>query len=732
MKRAFTNTFGCALAVRFPRAALVVWLAALVIGGINLPSLQFDDDIQRAFASEGGRFAQLTALSEAVGGEVRDIIVLVEANDTLSPDDLASLRDAALELELVDGVAGVASPFSLRFAPHHAHFPGEPVFPVDLLAADGLDRLNAYEQSFAFARTMIDSDRSAVMFAIWVEPAADRIEAIERLEAVRAVLGQALGGGLRFTVTGEDAIAQDMVAALQTDLLVLNAAGSAFAFGVALAIFGGLRWALVAFVPAAASGLMALAIFAIIGLPVTVLNVIVPILVLVLALSDCMHLTLHLRGQSRSLTLKTRLARTIAQIAPANALTSLTTAVAFGAIAISSFEQLDELAVLGAVSVLASYWIGVVGFVVLAPFGDTAGGPSAEGPKWLCVPKFVPWLVFHRSGLVVGVTAATIVAGGWAALSVTPWFPLYQNLPESSQVRRAHRTVEAKFGGYLRLWSELDERPTTQAQWTKMVAVTEALRRALAGSAVVSLSTYAQWLDPSGNPPDADALSDLPPALRAQLWSGGTMRVIAFVPEPMHDRATLERYDRAEQAALAAGADRVVGLPAIFRYEAVAVIGELQKGLVLACLAAGLILAFAHRWPGLVLVLAAPNILPLLVATATLPLISAGQVNPTALLALTVAFGIAVDDSVHFINRFVLERAGGADLEAALNTAIGQTGRVMIATTMLICAGISSALLSDFSTVRLFGTMAIVTFIAALVADLVLLPVLLKHRWFRP
>ncbi|MEM9105742.1 MAG: MMPL family transporter, partial [Pseudomonadota bacterium] len=140
-----------------------------------------------------------------------------------------------------------------------------------------------------------------------------------------------------------------------------------------------------------------------------------------------------------------------------------------------------------------------------------------------------------------------------------------------------------------------------------------------------------------------------------------------------------------------------------------------------------LVIAIAFRWPSLLILLLAPNIIPLAVAAAALHIIDGSHLTPTAVLALTIAFGIAVNDSIHFASRYRLELNHGLDQRTALLTSVSQTGRVMVLTTVLLCVGMLVTQFSVFAPVRLFGQMMMLSFILALVADLVLLPALLKQ-----
>jgi len=147
-----------------------------------------------------------------------------------------------------------------------------------------------------------------------------------------------------------------------------------------------------------------------------------------------------------------------------------------------------------------------------------------------------------------------------------------------------------------------------------------------------------------------------------------------------------------------------------------------------ASVGATLLVATAFRSVRLLPVLVIPNTLPLMVTGATLHLWAQGQLSPTAVLALTIAFGIAIDDTVHFLSRFSHAKAKGATSAEAVTAAAKSAGQVMVLTTLFLTLGLSVTLLSDFTPIRFFGGMMIVTLWAAVLIDLLLLPALLTWK----
>jgi len=282
------------------------------------------------------------------------------------------------------------------------------------------------------------------------------------------------------------------------------------------------------------------------------------------------------------------------------------------------------------------------------------------------------------------------------------------------------------FGGVFQAWIELP----AEADWDALQAVTEAVEAVSPPGSVLAEPLFSRWQASSESRPSADALSILPKAFADRLRDPetGMHRIAVAVPEPMRDRAALKRYDALETAALDAGADRVIGLPAVMRHASIALIQQLALGLLLACLVATALIALAHRRPAFLVIVLATNLLPVLAVGAALHLLTDGQLNPTSVLALTIAFGVAVDDTTHVLNHHALARRAGMGAEAAIHQAMAQAGSAVIATTLILTAGLLATLTSGFFPVRLFGPMLILSLFAEVLADLVLLPAILS-KW---
>jgi predicted RND superfamily exporter protein len=435
----------------------------------------------------------------------------------------------------------------------------------------------------------------------------------------------------------------------------------------------------------------------------------------VLGVVDGVHLTGHLRTDQNDV------AQTVTQIGPACALTALTTAAAFASIMFTGNAQLFEFAVLGALGSILAFAVTITLFALLARVIPVSRVPSpqlASGfAQLLC-----GWGVrFPKRVILICAVLLALAILGYS--QAKPWFPMSQNLPGGSATVAANDAIAADFGGVFRMIVEVD------ADWAKTKALAAALAGIAGEGAVLSEVNIARWFGTPDQRPSSQQLGIFPSALTAQLRrEPSVQRFFVVMPEPMRDAAALARFDALYTVAQRAGADRILGLPTVMRLEAVDLISQLSRGLVIAALGATLLVALALRSLRLFPVLLAPNVLPLILTGASLHLWTRGELTPTAVLALTIAFGIAIDDTVHFLSRYIDARKQGQTAPQSVKSATRSAGHVMVLTTVLLSIGLCVTFISDFAPIRLFGVMLIVTLWAALLIDLVLLPALLSGK----
>lgn len=151
---------------------------------------------------------------------------------------------------------------------------------------------------------------------------------------------------------------------------------------------------------------------------------------------------------------------------------------------------------------------------------------------------------------------------------------------------------------------------------------------------------------------------------------------------------------------------------------------QMGKGFGIAFVIVAVIMGFLFRSWRISLVVLIPNIIPLLWLFGLMWVLGVELKLTTAIL-FTVAFGIAVDDSIHFMSKLRLEMSAGKSWFYALKRTYLETGKAIILTTAILVSGFSVLTFSEFGVTYYTGLLISMSLVFALMADLLLLPILL-------
>ena len=121
-----------------------------------------------------------------------------------------------------------------------------------------------------------------------------------------------------------------------------------------------------------------------------------------------------------------------------------------------------------------------------------------------------------------------------------------------------------------------------------------------------------------------------------------------------------------------------------------------------------------------------PNCFPIIVSFGVMGWFGIPLSMATSLIA-SIAIGLAVDDTIHYLVSYNREFKGNLNKEKVLSNTVRRMGKPIIFTTVTISLGFSVLMFSHFKPTAVFGLLMIITMFSALVADLILLPSLMLH-----
>ena len=155
----------------------------------------------------------------------------------------------------------------------------------------------------------------------------------------------------------------------------------------------------------------------------------------------------------------------------------------------------------------------------------------------------------------------------------------------------------------------------------------------------------------------------------------------------------------------------------------------LVKNLILSLslaifLIAGL-MAYMFRSIKMIFISLIPNILPLIVTAGLMGYLGV-PIKPSTILIFSIAFGIAVDDTIHFLAKYRQELiANNWEVHKSVYNALRETGVSMFYTSIVLFFGFSVFTVSDFGGTVALGALVSATLLFAMLANLLLLPSML-------
>lgn len=151
---------------------------------------------------------------------------------------------------------------------------------------------------------------------------------------------------------------------------------------------------------------------------------------------------------------------------------------------------------------------------------------------------------------------------------------------------------------------------------------------------------------------------------------------------------------------------------------------DMMLGLGIAFAVVALIMGVLFRSVTMVLITLVPNILPLIMIGGVMGALGIDLKISTSII-FTIAFGIAVDDTIHYMSKLKLELYKGHSFALALRRASISTGKAIVITSLILISGFISMVFSSFASTLYIGLLVSLTLLFAVIADLLLLPALI-------
>ena len=492
------------------------------------------------------------------------------------------------------------------------------------------------------------------------------------------------------------------------------------------------------------------------GYEITVLTALIPPLIIVIGVPNCIFLINKYQQEiAKHKNQAKSLQRVIIKVGNATLMTNLTTASGFATFILTNSKILKEFGVVASINIIAIFALSLLIIPITYSLMPIPKKKHLKHLKNKSIDFFVSWMenkvrkkrvnvyIVSLIGLIVGIT-------GIYQIKISG--SLIEDMPKSADFFQDIRFFDQSFNGIVPVEIWIDSKrengivkPATLQRMNRLQQTIEEIPELAPPLSVVNAVKFAKQAYYNGNPnyyvlPTSQENSFIYPYLNNA--KGTNQLITGYVDSTgqygrittyMKDIET-ERMERIETDLREAmtkifpeqryGAE-MTGKALLFLKGTKYLINNLILSLSLAILLIALFMAFLFRSFKMIIISLIPNLLPLII-TAGVMGFTGIPLKPSTILVFSIAFGISVDDTIHFLAKYRQELiSNGWKINKAVFAALRETGISMFYTSIVLFFGFSVFLSSNFGGTQALGGLVAVTLLMAMLANLVLLPSLL-------
>ena len=499
--------------------------------------------------------------------------------------------------------------------------------------------------------------------------------------------------------------------------------------------------------------------FGILGLlqyEITVLTALIPPLIIVIGIPNCIFLINKYQQEvkkhgNQALSLQ----RVISKIGNATLMTNVTTASGFATFIITDSKLLKEFGVVASINIIGIFILSLLIIPIVYSFMSLPKTKHLKhlNKKW--IDAFVSWMegiVRKRRISVYIVSIALLILSIIGMYQIDISGSPIEDMPKNADFFKDIRFFEEEFDGIMPVEIVIDTKrpngalkPATLKRIDRLGEVVDDIPELSRPVSIVNLVKYSKQAFYNGIPkyyqlPTSQENTFIMDVARKSSDDGNllssfvdstgqTARMTTF----MRDVKT-ERMEEIEQRLLEnitkifpdeRYSVYMTGSALIFLKGTKYLVKNLVMSLALAIGLIALFMAYLFRSFRMIVISLIPNLLPLLVTAGIMGFVGV-PIKPSTILVFSIAFGISVDDTIHFLAKYRQElTASKWRIEKSVYAALRETGVSMFYTSIVLFFGFSVFIISDFGGTVALGSLVSATLLFAMLANLILLPSLL-------
>lgn len=731
--------------------------AVIVVTGIlgfsAVRNTRYSVDLERYYPRESPEIQFYENYKESfLDSNARTIIAVQTEESILTPSTIktiATVTDSILNLDVVTEVSSITNAkylvdaplFGLMSFPYVSELDGEYAVPDSQLIANDP----------AIIGVLVSNDFKGFTLQVFTTYAMSQQQSTEFRQELEHLLKQA--GFKEFYLGGRILGQRHILDTMQREMVLFTLLAAVIVLLV-LGIMYRTVWGLLG--PLLVIGVTivwTLGVMAFFNTPLGLFSSIIPAILFVIGTSDVIHI-LHkyidaLRlGQAKVVALQ----NAYREVGKATLLTTVTTMIGFLTLLTSSIIPIKEFGVYSAIGVGSAFILTYTlfpAFLLLTPTPKVALTQNGEKTKKLLEKSYA--IILRRAIPIALVFAMVVGLGLWTSSQLKADNFLTEELPDNDGFKQGAEYIEKNYSGMRTFEMAIGLKDTSEkTSFTdpkilhQIDTLEQYIRNSYNTKTMVSIASIARSIhyaktgqDKAGSFPNRSELARINKDLTTMLhtsrasfiWNkeDNISRITGLVND-IGGYANNLKNDSLMQFANQVCPDlrvETTGIAYLQDQNTKRIVRDMLEGLAIAFLLVSLLIAMVYRSFKLVVIALIPNVIPLLAITIIMYLMGV-DLNVSTSLIFAIAFGITVDDTIHFLSKLKIELDKGEEVDVAIKTTFLTTGKSIIITSIILFTGFIVLAFSGLASTFYFGLLVSFTILIAVITDLLLLPLFLK------
>ena len=493
------------------------------------------------------------------------------------------------------------------------------------------------------------------------------------------------------------------------------------------------------------------------GFKITILTALIPPLIIVIGIPNCIFLLNKYHNEFKLHGNKIKaMTRVIQKVGNATFMTNATTAAGFATFVITQTQMLVEFGIVASINILFVFFISLIIIPSIYSFLPTPKERHLSHLQRTWMNKLSAWMetvVLNHRNIVYFSTVLLLVFAFYGVSKIETTGNIVDDIPKDDPIAIDLDFFERNFAGVMPFEVMVNTHKNNGVSKSSTLKRIQKLENVLAEypeisstSSIADLAKFSKQAYYNGNPdyyslPSSQEKNFILKYAKNTLGDSADIfnsfidstKSVARISARMKDIGTKQM--RALRDSIKPKIDAIfnpekydvsiTGTSVLFLEGTTYLVKNLFSSLLLAISLIAILMAWMFSSSRMVVVSLLPNLIPLVLTGALMGYFNI-SIKPSTILVFSIAFGISIDDTIHFLAKYRQElKANHWNIRLAVINALKETGVSMFYTSIVLFFGFSIFIASDFGGTVALGLLVSVTLLFAMTANLLLLPSLL-------